>query len=254
MDYKAIAKILRSAPSQTQPDFLHTVNKEHLINLTENFHTNIKGLNVELQNSAFVSNAKDVFVKNSQDEKIYQLGKFEGITQAVAVLTKRRCGQSQFQQSMSNFVAQPVMNQILHFIYEHPNVQHKRIAASLNMKANSLTYRINQLIEAGCVDVYSQGKYKYYDLTLKSREYLSKNEYGSTFLHSSVNPAYVNRYFSTRAKDHCSVTAYASVRPRSKAAVYGILDTKPKAGLIPQKLSTRKALASMAAAIGIEEE
>lgn len=89
-----------------------------------------------------------------------------------AAAKKRQVEKARVQGAIRRILSKEKTADILQYIYEHPNARHGEIANAVSIKPNTLTYRMKELAEAGGVEMYAAGKFKYYDLTLLGREYI----------------------------------------------------------------------------------
>lgn len=89
-----------------------------------------------------------------------------------AAAKKRQVEKARVQGAIRRILSKEKTADILQYIYEHLNARHGEIANAVSIKPNTLTYRMKELAEAGGVEMYAAGKFKYYDLTLLGREYI----------------------------------------------------------------------------------
>lgn len=151
---------------------VRALNREQMADLLTGSEKDVHVLEVQLQNSEYIIGLKKVFVKSDADEILYQLGKFEGMTRITAAAKKRQVEKARVQGAIRRILSKEKTADILQYIYEHPNARHGEIANAVSIKPNTLTYRMKELAEAGGVEMYAAGKFKYYDLTLLGREYI----------------------------------------------------------------------------------
>lgn len=149
------------------------LNREQMDSLLSNYvKKESEIMERQLQQSEYICKLKKTIVRTEEEELIYLLGKFEGITRTVDTARRRQFKRIQTQSAMKRILTKRKTKEILQFIYEHPNAQNKDIAKVVDLKPNTLSYRMKELVEVGGVESYWEGKYKYYDLTLQGREFL----------------------------------------------------------------------------------
>ena len=149
------------------------LNRQQMSFLLTNSEKDIYMLEVQLQNSEYIIGLKKEFVKSDADEILYQLGKFEGMTRISAAAKKEQAEKARVRGAIRRILSKEKTADILQYIYEHPNARHGEIAKAVSIRPNTLTYRMKELAEAGGIEMYAEGKYKYYDLTLLGREYIT---------------------------------------------------------------------------------
>lgn len=179
MNYREILEQLRGYAQKTTVietgkicNTVRALNREQMADLLTGSEKDVHVLEVQLQNSEYIIGLKKVFVKSDADEILYQLGKFEGMTRITAAAKKRQVEKARVQGAIRRILSKEKTADILQYIYEHPNARHGEIANAVSIKPNTLTYRMKELAEAGGVEMYAAGKFKYYDLTLLGREYI----------------------------------------------------------------------------------
>lgn len=179
MNYREILEQLRGyaqKPTSIEAgkicNTVRALNREQMADLLTDSEKDVHVLEVQLQNSEYLIGLKKVFVKSDSDEILYQLGKFEGMTRITAAAKKRQAEKARVQGAIRRILSKEKTADILQYIYEHPNARHGEIANAVSIKPNTLTYRMKELAEAGGIEMYAAGKFKYYDLTLLGREYI----------------------------------------------------------------------------------
>lgn len=204
MDYREVLEQLRgyvqkpvSAEAGKICKTVRALNREQMAVLLTDSEKDIDSLEVQLQNSEYVIALKKELVKSDIDEILYQLGKFEGMTRIIAAAKTRQAEKARVQGAIRRILSKEKTTDILHYIYEHPNARHGEIAKAVSIKPNTLTYRMKELVDAGGVEMYASGKFKYYDLTLLGREYIENMETITTNTKMSDNNSryILDRYY-----------------------------------------------------------
>lgn len=103
---------------------------------------------------------------------LYMMGFFNGVFNACKGFTGWQNEEAIFTVQMSKIIERKGMKEILRYLYQHDDVQNKKLCDVFSIAPNLLHKRLEPLITVNCVTRYSVGKYAFYSLSVFGKNYV----------------------------------------------------------------------------------
>lgn len=131
----------------------------------------------EIENEiSFGKRFKNLFKKCIKDYFSFQIGNFYGTLKCLEVLLCSNKRQTKFNELMIASYEKSGVSNILNYLYEHPDSQHKVICESLHMSKSYLSQLLRELERAGCVERYATGKRSFFSLSVLGQDFVRKKK------------------------------------------------------------------------------
>lgn len=169
-----------------------------LMNLLIQYYSdkNFDKIEIEVKNA---KRFKSALRKCIVDNLSYQIGCFSAIITVFELLIKSHIRKESFHTSMIALYEKSGVKEILEYIYNNPDSQHKKICERTSVKNKSyLSQLLKQLENAGCIERYSIGKRSFFSLSLAGQAFV-KERYTPT-KHTDYTPT-IRKYDFSHSAD-----------------------------------------------------
>lgn len=155
-----------------------------------------------------------LFEPLTTDRLSYSIGFFNAVIYIFYLLVTRERRKAGTEKRIKALLAKQHTGEILSYLLDHPDAQHKVIAEKLGLKSNYLSELMRELEENGCVERYASGKRSFYSLTLvgqdTAREQRRKRR--SQLYFSRFSEAYADKYMAGKIREEERVSSLDSLK------------------------------------------
>lgn len=170
--YESLEHMLNADDKDALERMLYSCQDEGLHDMTRLFmNGSKKELDTELK---MFKRFQKLLSNYIEDFMSYNIGILVGIYRAIGFMTKIIVNNNDFEKEMEALYQKANVKEILRYLQEHPNAQHKVIAQDLKLKPNRLSQIMKELEMGKCVLRYGVDRRCFYELSLDGQAFLKK--------------------------------------------------------------------------------
>lgn len=170
--YDRIDAMLTEGNTQQILEILNNLNDSLTDELTSLF---IKFKYNEIKEELNISKRYKSLLKTLYTTDInFSMGYFHALTDVFSILIANQAEKNTFEKKMMGLSEKAYVKQILFFLLDHPDAQHKVIAQSIQVSTSYLSQLMRELEDIGCVERYAAGKRSFYSLSLDGQAFTKR--------------------------------------------------------------------------------
>lgn len=126
----------------------------------------------ELKEEMNYSKRFTILLERSSSKNLdYYAGYFHALATAFSMIIAGKQEKVTFEKEMNALSKKANVKNILLYLYDHPDAQHKIISENTHVGYSYLSQLMRELEDVGCVERYASGKRSFYSLSLKGQSF-----------------------------------------------------------------------------------
>lgn len=148
---------------------------DNVLNYLTDCFTKRKTSEVEKQ-LGILSRFQALLTPKIEDKKSYSIGILTGIQKTFQILLLTKHKNNNFDKAMKGLTKKANVNDVLEYLYNHPDSQHKTITGALGINKGYLTQILKELADVGCVERYATGSRSFFSLSLDGQAFVRQKD------------------------------------------------------------------------------